>query len=121
MPRKDLKARAEYGRQYRQDPAKRARIKAGQDAYWAKPGNKQRSKAIKRRSLGLPEPTRPEPPLCECCNQPSEAKRGLHLDHDHVTGAFRGWLCHHCNTGIGLLGDNRLGVSFALAYLSLHG
>jgi hypothetical protein len=40
------------------------------------------------------------------------------MDHDHGTGAFRGWLCTPCNAGIGLLGDNAEGVRRALQYLS---
>jgi hypothetical protein len=28
------------------------------------------------------------------------------LDHEHLTGEFRGWLCHHCNTALGLLQDS---------------
>jgi hypothetical protein len=45
------------------------------------------------------------------------AKGGLHLDHDHETGEFRGWLCWHCNTGIGKLGDTPDGLRNALDYL----
>jgi hypothetical protein len=41
----------------------------------------------------------------------------MHLDHDHVTGKFRGWLCGACNRGIGMLGDNLAGVMRAAAYL----
>jgi hypothetical protein len=33
------------------------------------------------------------------------AKGGLHLNHDHDTGEFRGWACWHRNAGIGKLGD----------------
>jgi hypothetical protein len=29
----------------------------------------------------------------------------FHLDHDHMTGAFRGWVCNACNNGSGLI-DN---------------
>jgi hypothetical protein len=39
------------------------------------------------------------------------------LDHCHVTGRFRGWLCHACNTGLGELGDDVASVRRALAYL----
>jgi len=41
----------------------------------------------------------------------------LRFDHDHVTGAFRGWLCGKCNTAIGKLGDDIAGVERALRYL----
>jgi hypothetical protein len=41
----------------------------------------------------------------------------LHLDHDHSTGEFRGWLCAKCNTGLGLLGDSIEQLEMRLAYL----
>lgn len=35
---------------------------------------------------------------CGLCGLPAaEAKRGLHIDHDHATGAIRGLLCLRCN------------------------
>jgi hypothetical protein len=40
--------------------------------------------------------------LCDCCSNPiSYRKREIRLDHDHVTGLFRGWLCVYCNAGVG--------------------
>jgi hypothetical protein len=39
------------------------------------------------------------------------------LDHCHVTGKFRGWLCRDCNLGLGKLGDDIAGVRRAIAYL----
>jgi hypothetical protein len=45
----------------------------------------------------------------------------LHLDHCHVTGSFRGWLCGKCNTGLGMLGDNIAGLKAAIAYLERAG
>jgi len=36
---------------------------------------------------------------CEICgNVPKRG--GLHEDHDHKTGAHRGWLCHRCNRAL---------------------
>jgi hypothetical protein len=55
----------------------------------------------------------PPPDLCELCGLVEPA----HLDHCHVTGRFRGWLCRNCNTALGGLGDNREGLLRALAYL----
>ena len=57
----------------------------------------------------------PKPDKCECCRQPTKV---FHCDHDHESGLFRGWLCAHCNQGIGKLGDNLQGVLLAVDYLS---
>lgn len=83
------------------------RSEAGQT--WAKSYRKTHKTHLevqRRRQRGLPEPSRPKPETCECCGA-LPGKRSLHLDHDHVTGKFRGWLCARCNLGIGLLGDSR--------------
>lgn len=79
--------------------------------------NKDRLKDVRRKNRGLPEPTRPEPDRCECCGGEPNGQGALHLDHDHVLGNFRGWLCSNCNTGIGKLGDNIEGLRKAIAYL----
>jgi len=42
------------------------------------------------------------------------------LDHCHDTETFRGWLCHHCNVGLGSLKDNIDRVANALKYLKKH-
>ena len=57
----------------------------------------------------------PKPELCQCCKKTTTK---FHLDHDHVTNTFRGWLCGHCNQGIGKLGDTLEGVMKAVNYLS---
>lgn len=82
----------------------------------------ERRKAItlraSRKRQGLPEPTRAVGFNCECCGIARSALvRELHLDHDHATGAFRGWLCSRCNVGIGMLGDDIAGLKRAIAYL----
>ena len=53
--------------------------------------------------------------LCDCCRKPSE--KTLVIDHCHETLKFRGWICEHCNHGIGKLGDNLTGVLNAVRYL----
>jgi hypothetical protein len=67
---------------------------------------------------GLPAPTRAVPTHCESCGRlPSGRSNQLVLDHDHKTGAFRGWLCDPCNLSIGQLGDTIESLESALAYL----
>jgi len=43
---------------------------------------------------------------CAMCGSAKPGGHGtFHVDHDHTTGAVRGLLCHHCNVGLGHLGD----------------
>jgi hypothetical protein len=51
---------------------------------------------------------------CACCGR---SDKKLVLDHCHVTGKFRGFICQNCNLGIGRLGDNIEGIKMALKYL----
>jgi Recombination endonuclease VII len=99
---KDHARQLEYMRRYRE----------------ADGGAKQRARSNRwsRKKQGLPTPTRPEPTTCECCGGPP-LKYSLHIDHDHDTGAFRGWLCFNCNVSIAKLGDNIEGIVRALTYL----
>ena len=58
---------------------------------------------------------------CACCkSQDAKSKNGWHVDHDHETGVVRGILCSNCNTGIGMLGDDLVGVHRAVEYLKAH-
>ena len=59
----------------------------------------------------------PKPEVCQCCKKPTTT---FHCDHNHETGKFRGWLCAHCNQGIGKLGDSLPGVLLAVEYLSTN-
>lgn len=55
---------------------------------------------------------------CDLCGVPeNELPSFLHIDHDHDTGSFRGWLCSSCNTGMGLLGDSVKRLLQAVEYL----
>ena len=55
---------------------------------------------------------------CDCCHETCREKPGvLCIDHCHQTGHIRGLLCKACNSGIGQLRDNRLGVLNAYRYL----
>ena len=76
---------------------------------------REQTRESARRMRGL-SATRPCPAECELCGKPPGA-RALALDHCHVSGRFRGWLCGKCNTGIGMLGDTVAGLRAALRYL----
>lgn len=71
-----------------------------------------------RKQKGIPAPPYQAPPHCECCGRDfASTGKAPAIDHDHDTGAFRGWLCLYCNLGIGQLGDSVEGLERALRYL----
>ena len=78
--------------------------------------NRARMRDGHRKYMGLPDAPYPPPLVCECCGK-ADTNAVLCLDHDHITGAFRGWLCKRCNSAIGLLGDTLYGVLCAVDYL----
>jgi len=51
---------------------------------------------------------------CGICKK----EKPLCWDHDHKSGQHRGWLCHHCNVGIGFLLDDINILKAAIEYLS---
>jgi hypothetical protein len=61
--------------------------------------------------------------FCQCCGRVElslpydrSALPTAHVDHDHSTGEFRGFLCASCNTRIGLIEDREL-AAVCLSYL----
>lgn len=54
---------------------------------------------------------------CEICGMTPPNGRRLVLDHNHATGEFRGFLCSHCNTAIGLLRDCPSAMAKAIDYV----
>lgn len=58
---------------------------------------------------------------CDICGIPEiECRTRLHLDHDHETGEFRGWLCDYCNHAAGKV-RNSPEIALKLAkYLEKH-
>lgn len=61
---------------------------------------------------------------CALCGIHMEKAPGrgktLHIDHCHITNKIRGLLCHSCNTGMGLLGDNPKLLRAAADYVEEH-
>jgi hypothetical protein len=54
--------------------------------------------------------------VCEICGRKGRGRR-LAVDHDHKSGRVRGLLCWKCNTGIGLLQEDRGILERAKEYL----
>lgn len=56
---------------------------------------------------------------CDICDRHEDELNHtrLFIDHCHITGMFRGFLCRDCNTAIGLLQDNPDTISAALKYV----
>lgn len=119
--------KAKYDRAYRAtNPEKRRAIERNSKSksYASAPERKQayerekyakdpsKRSADKRAYSGLPIPTRPMPELCEAgCGRKAKC-----LDHCHMTGIFRGWLCNACNLGLGNLGDTHEAIKRVDAY-----
>jgi acetamidase/formamidase len=53
-------------------------------------------------------------PLTVDTMMPSDA---LEVDHCHITGQFRGWICKNCNTGLGKFFDDSQFLIKAIEYL----
>jgi hypothetical protein len=73
--------------------------------------------AAKSQRDGLAKIVAPPAQACQICRREGPTV----LDHCHVTGAFRGWLCRCCNLGLGRLGDDLAGVRRAISYLLRSG
>ena len=55
---------------------------------------------------------------CKICGtHKNNLKRGLFVDHCHITGKIRGLLCHYCNSGLGLFKDSECLLEKTINYL----
>ena len=52
-----------------------------------------------------------------CGSELSWQMRSCHIDHDHKTGAFRGFLCQLCNMGLGMFRDDPALLRTAAEYM----
>jgi Recombination endonuclease VII len=74
-----------------------------------------------RKAKGLPEPDYPAPEHCEICgSRPTGKFKTLCLEHDHITGMFRGWVCSNCNLMIGNSLDSVETLEKAAQYLKAY-
>ena len=113
----------DYQKAYREK--NKEEIKAKKKTYYKKNKEKHKASQLKiRYGIGLHEYNlilTEQKGKCACCGiHQNELTMNLAVDHDHDTGLIRGLLCMHCNTAIGMLGDNIEGLMKALNYLEKH-
>jgi hypothetical protein len=77
---------------------------------------KQQKRQTRKNILNI---SREEPANCEACGILFASTRmGACLDHCHLTNHFRGWLCHNCNSALGLAGDTPEAMKRLLDYVT---
>jgi hypothetical protein len=57
------------------------------------------------------------PDHCEVCGEEPVGKARMCVDHDHDTGAFRGYLCALCNSALGMAKDDPAILRALAAYV----
>jgi len=55
-------------------------------------------------------------PICQK-NIIRKFSNDVNLDHSHIDGKIRGWLCSKCNTSVGALGDDIENLERAIKWL----
>jgi hypothetical protein len=84
-----------------------------------------RTRDLRNRGADAPRGVPILPPKgqrCDLCGTSVPgANRDWCKDHDHDSGALRGWLCRGCNNGLGHLKDSPRVLAGALRYLHFHG
>jgi hypothetical protein len=115
-----------YAKRRRSTPEGRKAMNDAKDRYAAKPGVAEGA-AIRQRcknyGISRDEHDRmmfEQKGLCGCCGDLLSPGHGTQLDHDHATGAVRGFLCRRCNLALGLVDDSPLRLRKLLAYLDRH-
>jgi len=68
------------------------------------------------KKYGLDPTTVPEVLVCEVC----ASTHRVAFDHDHITNAFRGFLCNRCNVAVGMALDNPKLLEKMAKYLRDH-
>lgn len=56
--------------------------------------------------------------LCKLCGLPPVNNKPLVVDHDHISGVYRGLLHYGCNSGLGMFKDNIGFLQKAINYLA---
>ena len=79
---------------------------------------KKSEKELKDNNITRPIPSLESPYHCDNCHKAITTTRTIQLDHCHITGKFRGWLCKECNISLGNLGDSIEGLFQTVIYLN---
>ena len=82
----------------------------------------RKSRMIRRFGLtpvAYEEQLRAQDNRCAICGEEPSSRR-LAIDHDHLTGTFRGLLCRQCNTMLGKAKDSVKILRKAISYLTAH-
>lgn len=74
-------------------------------------------KAFRLRTHEVDQMVEAQDNKCAICQDEFSAENRACVDHDHKSGAIRGMLCHHCNTGLGLFRDQPERLAAAIQYL----
>lgn len=82
-------------------------------AYYRRHGRKRRGVALEDLELAERMSVELAGTPCWICH----AAPGEVVDHDHLTGRVRGWLCTNCNHGLGKFKDNVEFLVSAIDYL----
>ena len=75
---------------------------------------------IEKKQVRRLKKTYPKPMCGTTCEINNCTSTDLCLDHDHLTGGFRGWVCRNHNTAIGLMGDSLEGAICVAQYMRKH-
>jgi hypothetical protein len=112
---KHREVRIKADMKYRRDnPEKTAEYKARAKTKAIAAASTRRYVAKKKKYVECTDyPPRPTDSKCSICHREAQ----LCLDHDHVTGKFRGYICRDCNMALGKLGDTVEAIRRVLAYL----
>ena len=75
-----------------------------------------------KEEMNKTKPARGDVFHCCICNKRSivDVTAKIVLDHCHITGAARDWICDSCNTGLGRFKDSVSLLKDAIAYLQMH-
>ena len=92
--------------------------RGGPGGHWSWVCKACRTKRRQNNKYGVRGSQEP-PENCPICKKKLHPKH-VRRDHDHESGLFRDFLCHHCNTMLGMSGDSIEVLQAGIDYLRKH-